>query len=117
MLALAPTSDSAVVAHDLQAEVDRLAKQPMTADELETARRRAESATLFSLQTARGRALALGTSVTATGNEQDVERQLERIRACTAADIQRVAAKFLSAQRRTVVWLAAAPATNPGGVR
>lgn len=117
MLALAPTSDSVAVERDLQAEVDRLAKQPLSADELESARRRAESATLFSLQTARGRGLALGTSVAATGNEQDVERQLERIRACSAADIQRVAARFLTAPRRTVVWLAAAPATNPGGAR
>ncbi len=116
MLALAPTADSAAVERDLQTEIDRMAKEPLTSDELETARRRAEAATLFSLQTARGRALALGTSVVATGNEQDVDRQLERIRACTAADVQRVAQRFLVAPRRSVVWMAAAgPA--PGGAR
>jgi len=113
MLALAPTADSAVVERDLQAEVDRLAKEPISADELEIARRQAESAMLFSLQTARGRAVALGTSLTATGDPDDAARQLERIRACTPADIQRVAARFLPASRRTVVWMA--PAAGGGG--
>lgn len=117
MLALAPTADSVAVERDLQAEVDRLAKEPLSATEFETARKRAESATLFSLQTARGRALALGTSLTATGNEQDVDRQLERIRACTPADVQRVAARFLAAGRRTVVWMAAASGAAAGGAR
>lgn len=117
MLALAPTADSAVVERDLQAAVDRMAKEPLTANELETARRRAEAATLFSLQTARGRGLALGTSVAATGNEQDVDRQLERIRACTAADVQRVAARFLTGQRRSVVWVGAGAGATTGGAR
>ena len=117
MLALAPGADSVAVERELLAEVARLTKEPLTADELEIARRHAESAILFSLQTARGRALALGTSITATGDEQDATRQLERIRACTAADIQRVAARFLTAPRRNVVWMAALPGGARGGAR
>lgn len=117
MLALAPNADSVAVERELLAEVARLTREPLTPDELEIARRHAESAILFSLQGARGRAIALGTSVTATGDEQDATRQLERIRACTAADIQRVASRFLTAQRRTVVWMAALPGGPRGGAR
>jgi len=63
MLAIAPGADSATVERELKTETDKIALESITEDELTHARNRLATEILFSWQTARGRALALGTSI------------------------------------------------------
>ena len=114
MLALAPAADSLAVERDFQAQVDSLAWAPLPAEELEHARLRAESALLFGWQAVRGRAIAVGSTLAAGGGEGDIPLQLARLRACTPADVQRVAARYLAASRRHALWISPEPA---GGAR
>jgi predicted Zn-dependent peptidase len=50
-----------------------------------------------------------------TGDAATLDRDLERLRACTPSDVQRAAAKWLVESRRTVMWMAARPAPSGGG--
>jgi len=115
---VAPQADSAEVESRLFGELGRLLVEPVGEEELERAKRQIETAVWFGLQTSRGRAQALGTGQMLAGDFQDLERQLERIRACTPADLQR-AARHLDPARRNVLWLKpsqdAMPTSDPGG--
>ena len=119
MLAVAPGADSATVEKELQTETEKIALESISEDELIHARNRLASEILFSWQTARGRALALGTAIAAGGSEQDAKAQLDRIRACTTADIRRVAGRYVTTARRTTLWLlpSRAPGAAAGGSR
>lgn len=115
MLAVAPGADTAAVERELRTEVERIALESISEDELTHARNRAASEILFSWQASRGRALALGTAIAAGGSEQDAKAQLDRIRACSTADIRRVAARYLTTARRTTLWLTPAHAAPAAG--
>jgi zinc protease len=103
--AVPPGADSAAVERELAVEIDRLVTEPVTDSELERARNQTEASLLFSLQTTRGRGQALGLFELLNGSYQDLPRHLERMRAYTPADLQRVAARHLGAERRCVVWM------------
>jgi zinc protease len=105
MLAVAPNADSATVERELKTETEKIALESISEDELTHARNRLASELLFSWQTARGRALALGAAIAAGGSEQDAKTQLDRIRACSTADIRRVAERYVTTARRTTLWL------------
>ena len=112
-VAVAPEADSAEVESALFAELERAARQPQSDAAIERAKRQVEMGAWSSLQTPRDRAQAIGNGQL-MGDPRDLERQLERMRACTAADLQRVAARLTTAQRN-VVWLLPDPATAPSG--
>lgn len=103
--ALRPGVDSAAVEKDLIARIETLAAEPVGAEELERVKRQAECAALFAWQTMQGRAMALGAAQLVEGDFQGAWRQLGRIRASSAADLQRAAARMLKTQTRSVVWL------------
>ena len=110
--AVPPGADTAAVERDLAAEIDRLVTEPVTDSELERVRNQAHASLLFSLQTARGRGQALGLFELLNGSYQDLTRHLERLRACTPADLQRAAARHLAAERSCVVWVTPAGDTS-----
>lgn len=112
-LAVAPTSDSAAVERTLYAELERAAREPVAEADLERAKRQTETSVWFGLQTTRGRAQALGSGVALAGQPGDLERLLERVRAATPADLQRVAAQ-LTPSRRNVLWLLPEPDSERG---
>jgi zinc protease len=117
---LQPGADSAAVERMMNQEVERVASQPPTDDEMTRARRQVENSILFGWQSSRGRAQAIGSAVAMGGTPADPERQLERLRGCTAADVQHAAARWLTAPRRSVVWLAPRTDDSPaptGGAR
>jgi zinc protease len=95
----------------LLGEIGRLTAEPIGEGELERAKRQLETAAWLSIQTSHGRGQALGQSVMLAGDPQDFTRQLERIRACTANDLMRVAS-LLDPARREVLWISA---TGAGG--
>ena len=106
--AVRPGVDSSAVEGSLVAEVEKLAGGPIGDEELDRARRQLEVSTLLVRQSARDRGQALGTAQMVAGDWRDADRQLERLRALTPADVQQAAARTLAAARRTVVWSTAA---------
>lgn len=86
--------------------VEALAKEPVSDQDLERAKRRIETHTRFSWQTARGRAEALAEAQLLEGDYRAAEKRLDRVRRLTPADIQRVAARVLRENARSVVWVA-----------
>ena len=111
---LQPGADSAAVEHALVQSVERVAGEPPADAELARARKQLENRILFGWQSSRGRAQAVGSAVAMGGDISDPVRQLERVRSCTPADVQRTAARWLSTPRRSVVWLAARPESGAG---
>jgi predicted Zn-dependent peptidase len=98
-------ADTSRAESDLAAEVERLAAEPLPDAELARAKAQAESGILYTWVTSRGRGQALGASRMIAGDPAAAARQLERIRACTAQDLQRAAAKILKPSNRSVVWV------------
>jgi len=85
--------------------LEQLAREPVTAEELERAKRQIEARVLFSGQTSRGRAEALGTALVLDGDYRAADARLDRIRKLGPDDIRRVAARFLIGTGRSEVWL------------
>jgi zinc protease len=98
-------ADTAEVERRLFGEIGRLTFEPVSAQELEKAKRQAEVATWLGLQTSRGRAQAIGHSVMLAGDADDYARHIERIRAVTPEDVTK-AAYLLDAAKREVLWMA-----------
>ncbi len=109
--AVRPGSDTLAVERALVGEIEKLASEPVSGEELDRARRRLEVALLLGRETARDRGQTLGTSQMTAGDWREADRQLERIRTLTPAALQQAAARTLTARRRTVVWMSAAPAS------
>ncbi|HYM80929.1 MAG TPA: pitrilysin family protein [Candidatus Limnocylindria bacterium] len=112
-VALRPQSDSAAVEQAVLAQVERLAREPVSEDELARARRQAEFGLVTSLQTPRSRAQVLGTTLILGDDPNQVARDLERLRTASAADVQRAAARYLMPAARSAVWMPAAGGTRP----
>lgn len=112
--AIRPGADTLAVERSLVGEIERLAAEPIAGEALDRTRRQVEVAMLLGRQTAGDRGQVVGTAQMVAGDWQDAERQLQRLRALTPADVQQAAARVLTAPRRTVVWMGAAAAA-PGG--
>jgi zinc protease len=111
-------SDTATVERALVGEIEKLASEPVSGEELDRARRQLEISLLLGRQTARDRGQALGTSQVLTGDWSNADRQLQQLRALTPADLQRAAARTLTPARRTVVWMTPrAAGAGSGGQR
>lgn len=102
-------ADTATAERVLLDEVGRLSREPVSEEELDSARRGLETSTLFAQQTSRGRALALGEAELLTGDAAHAAARLDALRHLTPAAVQRVAQRVLTESARGVVWLA------PGG--
>lgn len=114
-----PGADSSVVERALLGEMERLAREPLTDEELDRARRQEEIATLLGWQTARGCADALGAAQIVDGDWRAAALRYERVRRLTAADLQRAAARVIVPAGRSVLWVSTtrpdAPAPAGGG--
>lgn len=110
--ALAPGADTTQVEQDLLAEVQRLAREPLSGQELDGVRNPVEVGAWFNRQTARGRAQALGLARLVDG-EQDEGARLERLRALTPADLAQAAQRTFTDANRSVVWMAPARPAGP----
>jgi zinc protease len=106
--------DTAAVERRLLSEIETLATEPVSGEELDRARRQLEVALLLGRQSARDRGQVLGTSQMNAGDWRDADRQLERLRSLTPADLQAAAARTLIAARRTVVWMSPGTAGATG---
>jgi len=87
------------------AEVDRLAAEGITADELAGVKRRARANFIRSLEGNMGLARQLNYYQMVTGDWRNLFRQLERIDAVTLDDVKRVAGEMFVATNRTVAMI------------
>lgn len=85
------------------AELDKLRTDPVTAAELDKARNSLVAGVLGERETAEGQAFALGQAAVSFGDPERVNTDINRLQAVTAADVQRVAQKYFTAENRVVV--------------
>ncbi len=104
----------------LRREIARLRDAPVDADELAKAHNQILTANLRARETVEGRATTIAQATIIDGDPHAADRQLAEIAQVTAADVQRVARKYLRDERSaTILYLPAesAPASgNPGPI-
>jgi predicted Zn-dependent peptidase len=83
-------------------EIERLKNEPVSEEELEKAKTRARADVIRQLGSNSGLALQLAYNQAITGNWRNLFKDLDRINAVTADDIQRVAKKYFVPKNRTV---------------
>ena len=86
----------------LTAEVERLASEPVSPDELERAVAQLRADIVRGMATTNSRATMIGFSVRATGDPTLPWKRLRQYGEVTPADVQRVGRKWLGARRRVV---------------
>jgi len=87
----------------LLAQVKRLRDAPPTAAELSEAKNELVAGKLRERETIDGRAFALGYALRTEGDAAQANKELAELQAVTAADVQRVAAKYLPDDRRMTI--------------
>jgi zinc protease len=100
-----PDRDPAKVQKALAEEIARARDKPVTAQELEKAKNQLAAAFIFGLQTVDGVATALGQAQYVYGDWREFPKGASRYLAVTAADVTRVARKYLVDSNLTVVTL------------
>jgi zinc protease len=111
-----PDRDPAKVAAALAEEIARVRDKPVTPEELDKAKNQLAAGFVFGLQTVDGVAQALGHAEYVEGDWHRFTEGATRYLAVTAADVQRVAQKYLvdtNFTRVTLIPTAGAPATPP----
>lgn len=88
----------------LEAELARLAAEPITPLELAKALKRARAHFIMAGESISGQAQLLGASEATTGDYHWFDTVLERLNAVTLEDIERVRQTYLKRRNRTVGW-------------
>jgi zinc protease len=105
LLAVPPQADTAEVERRLVSEVEKLGEEPVSAAELDVARRQAQAEVYTGWQTTRGLAQSLGNAQLLDGDWQVAARRLERLRDLTPEELRKAAARSFVAANRTLVWM------------
>jgi len=99
----------------IYAEIEAIAKNGITERELEKAKNRIRSSFVMALQSAVHRAMRLSEFELYWGDANLLNTEADRYLAVTAADVQRVAKQYFTAQNRVVLDVVPAPgAAEPG---
>ena len=85
------------IEQEINLEVERIKKEPPTAEEVSRALNRIESQTIFGLQTVLGKADSMNSNATFFGKPDMFQQQLDEYRRVTPAEITRVANQYLQA--------------------
>jgi predicted Zn-dependent peptidase len=93
-------------------EIARLREEPVTAEELDKAKRQLEVSMVHELMTNAAIANRIGYDVTIFGAIRPLEDRLAAIQAVDAADVQRVARTYLTDDGRNVVHVVPPPASS-----
>lgn len=100
-----PGSDIEEIKMIVFEEVDRLAIEPISENELQKAKNQMESDFIMGLQSNVGRANNIGMFEINTDDYGNIYKYPDEIQAVTAEDVMRVTGEFLTARKRTVVTL------------
>lgn len=87
----------------LDAQIEDVLKNGITQDELNKAKNQYLTSKLRELQTANGKASAIGEAAVLYGNAEHVNSELAKIQAVTADQIRAVLNKYISGKKRVVV--------------
>jgi predicted Zn-dependent peptidase len=98
----APGRSNEEVERAIGEEIERLKSEPVSQEELQGVKRRARASFLRRLDSSVELAVALSEAQGLTGDWRNLFRQLERIDAVSAPDIQRVATETFQPANRTV---------------
>jgi predicted Zn-dependent peptidase len=98
----APGHTNAEIEKAFDAQIERLKSEPVTQEELDGVKRRARVGLVSSLGDNIGLANTLADWQVLTGDWRNLFRQLDRLNAVTAADIQRVAKSTFTLENKTV---------------
>ncbi|MBP8137062.1 MAG: insulinase family protein [Candidatus Eisenbacteria bacterium] len=98
----------------LYAELDRIAKDGPTERELQKARNQVEARFVYTLETNRGAAQMLGSFDQYHGDYRALYGAIDKYRAVTVADVQRLAKKIFDPRQRTVATLVPVQETEEG---
>jgi zinc protease len=93
------------VAASLYDVIDGMKKTPVTAEELAKAKNQIISRFVVGRQTAQEKADALGAAAVLRGNPEIYNTELANYQKVTAADVQRVCAKYLVNTNETRLWV------------
>ncbi len=99
---------------EIGAEIERIKKTPPTAAEMTRALNSIESQSIFSLENVLGKADQMNNYATFVGKPDYFQSDLERYRRVTPADVQRVANKYLNADRFVMNFVPRALPGNTG---
>lgn len=102
-----PGKEPTAIETALNAEVERVQTQPIADWELEKAINNARVGYLNGLRSAQARAAALGIYAVFYNDPNLVNTRLEKLRAVTRADVQRVAKQYLQPSKRAVLTILA----------
>lgn len=101
---LRPESDRDQVENVIVGELDRLASEPVGQDELQRALKQILAQFTYSQQSVSSKAYLLGSLAT-VAPERTPQSLIDEVLAVTPDDLQRVAATYLTWERRTTGWL------------
>jgi zinc protease len=112
MAGAVPGSNMDSIEAEVWQEIDKLQTEPITNYELQKAKNQLESEFIFGMQTNESRASMVGSFEINTGDYMNIYKEAEGYRSVTAADVMRVAKKYLNSRNRTVVILVPEPPTQ-----
>jgi zinc protease len=110
---VSPGQKPEVVEEALHREIKRLQADPPTEQELQRAKNQVEATHVFEQDSNFRRAMLLGQAESVGAGWRKIDEFVERIRAVTTKDIQRVARQYLTEDNRTVGTLIPVPPKQP----
>ncbi len=113
MLSGEPTRDTSLEKFEaaLRAEVERIAKDGVSADELKRVKAQLIAGQIYKRDSVFGQAMEIGAMDMIGLSYRDIDRIIERLSAVTPAQVQAVAQKYFSDDQLTVAILAPLPMT------
>lgn len=101
----------------LEVEIARLRDAPISAAELSEAKNELVANALRGRESIDDRATTLGMALIMTGDATAADREIAEIQAVTAADVQRVARRYLTPQRQITINYLPADEAHPASVQ
>ncbi len=108
-----PSAKVEGVEEAIQREIVRLQNEPPSEQELQRAKNQVEAARVFEQDSNFRHAMLMGQAESVGAGWRRIDQFVERIRAVTAKDIQRVAKQYLTPDNRTVGILIPLPSPPP----
>ncbi len=113
MLSGEPTKDTSLeqLETTLRAEVERIAKEGVSADELRRVKAQLIASQVYKRDSVFGQAMEIGSVELSGFSYRQIDRMIERLAAVTPAQVQAVAQKYFSDDQLTVATLLPLPLT------